>query len=293
MNALILGNFGQPDNTTAWVNDLVMEDVIVTRFSNNALGMNSELPSVGSNWQINRTTFYGHYNKQNMGSLSLQSNASADEHFISNSINVFGRSEFPDGNVVLNNNCEFNMYTGSINGNIEDPQFRSIERERDIFENDLSVDFATVFTEDYTPLSANCADKGSRLTSVNELIFNPQLKLATPSSGSAQEGGSNQNAEGSNSDATAPQQGAEATPASNGAIADSSGGDNSSGSDGGEGNSDSALEGETEDLFIWNKLTPEEQQLFVILFVFVIIFSILLLILIYLAWNLRKQSRNE
>ena len=169
MNALILGDKGE-ENTTAWVNELVMRDVVVTRFTNNALGMNNEKPNVGQNWLVEQSTIYGHFNKQNMGSFSLQSNAAEIEHRIVNTVNVFGRGEFVDGNVQFENNCDFNMYTGSLEGVVADPQFAQVDGQSDIFENDLSVDFATVFTEDYTPTNRECGSAGSRLTSVAQLL---------------------------------------------------------------------------------------------------------------------------
>lgn len=169
MNALILGDRGEPVKTTAWVNNLVMNDVVITRFTNNALGMNNNQPNVGSNWQINQTTVYGHFNKENMASFSVQSNSDQIEHTVSNTINVFGRSEFPDGNIDLLNNCEFNMYTGSIGGVVENPNFFNVNASADIFEDDLSVDFASVFLDDYTPTSQNCRSVGSQLTSISQL----------------------------------------------------------------------------------------------------------------------------
>ncbi|MFK7803246.1 MAG: hypothetical protein AB8G95_16550 [Anaerolineae bacterium] len=169
MNALILGDKGE-ENTTAWVNDLVISDVLITRFTNNALGMNNEKPTVGRNWSVEHMTIYGHFNKQNMGSLSFQSNAAEVEHRIAKSINVFGRGEFDDGNVDFENNCEFNMYTGTLQGVVADPQFAQVDETRDIFANDLAIDFATVFTEDYQPTNELCAEMGSRLTSVGQLM---------------------------------------------------------------------------------------------------------------------------
>ena len=170
MNALILGDREDAENSGAWVNNFTMNDVIVTRFTNNALGMNNDQPKVGSNWQINRSTVYGHFNKVNMGSFSLQSGSSQPEHRVFNTINVFGRSEFPDGNVEFGGNCEFNMYDGSLQGIVADPQFANVNLNVDYFENDLSVDFATVFTEDYRPQNPDCASAGSRLTSVQQLL---------------------------------------------------------------------------------------------------------------------------
>ncbi len=170
MNALILGDRGEPTKTTAWVNNLMMNDVVITRFTNNALGMNNAQPNVGSNWQINQTTVYGHFNKENMASFSLQSGGDQTEHLVSNTVNVFGRSEFPDGNVGFSNNCEFNMYTGSIGGQNENPQFVNVNQSADIFEDDLTVDFATVFLDNYTPTSPNCVSLGSRVASVGQLF---------------------------------------------------------------------------------------------------------------------------
>ncbi|MEM9773380.1 MAG: hypothetical protein AAF902_02285 [Chloroflexota bacterium] len=180
-NALILGDRGN-ENTTAWVNDLTLRNVIITRFSNNALGMNGERPNVGQNWLLDQVTIYGHYNKQNMGSLSLQSNANQNEHFILNTLQVFGRAEFEDGNVQFDNNCEFNLYTGSINGRPADPQFESLTTINDIFEPDLSIDFSTVFLDDYIVTNSECGTAGSQLTSVADLmtIFNQNATAPEP-----------------------------------------------------------------------------------------------------------------
>ncbi|MEM8859146.1 MAG: hypothetical protein AAGD96_12540 [Chloroflexota bacterium] len=169
MNALILGDKGD-ENSTAWVNDLALKDVVFTRFSNNALGMNNDQPNVGANWTVDQVTFYGHFNKQNMGSLSLQSNAGQDEHLIANTVTVFGRAEFDDGNVQFENNCEYNLYLGSIDGNEEDPQFQQINDLEDIFEADLSIDFAEIFVDDYTVTNQGCNGAGSQLTSVGQLL---------------------------------------------------------------------------------------------------------------------------
>ena len=62
------------------------------------------------------------------------------------------------------------MYEGSINGLNEDPNFKRIEN-RDYFENDLSVDFAEIFVDDYGVQNENCSSTGSQLTSVQQLLL--------------------------------------------------------------------------------------------------------------------------
>ena len=82
---------------------------------------------------------------------------------------MFGQTEFPNGNIQFENNCEFSLYSGSIGGIFEDPEF-TYTAEADVFENDLSVDFATVFRDDYTPQNSKCLTSASRTTSVDVLL---------------------------------------------------------------------------------------------------------------------------
>ncbi len=168
MNALLLGD-RTSDTTTAWVNNLNIQDVVVTRFSHTALGMKSPPAQAGQNWDINNITIYGHFSNTLKGTLNLNSTATETEHSIRNSTMMFGQTEFPNGNIQFENNCEFSLYSGSIGGIFEDPEF-AYTAEADVFENDLSVDFATVFRDDYTPQNSKCLTSASRTTSVDVLL---------------------------------------------------------------------------------------------------------------------------
>lgn len=168
MTGLLLGDRGG-DTTTAWVNNLNLTDVVITRFTHGALGMKNPPEQAGENWNLNHVTIYGHYSNINKGTLNIDSTADSVEHSISNSTMVFGQTEFPSGNIVFENNCEFNLYSGTLEGQQVDPEFNSII-ETDVFENDLSVDFATVFTDDYRPNNMSCSGSVARISSVDMLI---------------------------------------------------------------------------------------------------------------------------
>ncbi|MEM8857554.1 MAG: hypothetical protein AAGD96_04495, partial [Chloroflexota bacterium] len=168
MTALLLGDRGG-DTTTAWINDLTMEDVVITRFTHSALGMKNPPDQAGKNWKLDHVTIYGHFSNTNKGSLNLDSNDGDAEHMISNSTMVFGQTEFPNANVAFENNCEFNLYSGSIGGEQADPAFNNILAE-DVFEDDLSVDFATVFADDYRPNNIDCLGSVARISSVDMLL---------------------------------------------------------------------------------------------------------------------------
>lgn len=288
MNALILGDRGEPVKATAWVNNLVMNDVVITRFTNNALGMNNNQPNVGSNWQINQTTVYGHFNKENMASFSVQSNSDQIEHTVSNTINVFGRSEFPDGNIDLLNNCEFNMYTGSIGGVVENPNFFNVNASADIFEDDLAVDFATVFLDDYTPTSQNCRTVGSQLTSINQLWTGerPEIPELVEVAESAPE---------QDTVSIEPTIAPTVTPipeptsvevADNSQIAT-----DANDSAGAPSANPEVVESESSgSIFDSINITEDEVPLLIGLGIVMIILSILLLLLIYLAWQVHKGA---
>ena len=168
MNGLLLGDRNGP-TTTAWVNDLTLRDVVITRFAHSALGMKNPPEQAGKNWNLENVTIYGHFSNTNKGTLNIDSNADQADHRIVNSTMVFGRTEFPNDNIEFENNCQFALYSGSLGGNDVDPEFVSIN-ERDIFENNIAIDFSTVFTDDYTPLNSDCLTSASRTTSVNVLL---------------------------------------------------------------------------------------------------------------------------
>ena len=168
MNALLLGDRNST-NHTAWVNNLTLKDVVLTRYMFAAAGMKNRPDRAGKNWDLNNVTIYGHHSNTNKGTLNLDSNANHDEHRIVNSIMMYGRTNFPNGNIAFNNNCEFAMYSDTIGGRKVDPQFKTI-LNRDVFEDNLSVDFATVFIDDYTPQNGVCRSAGSGISSVAELL---------------------------------------------------------------------------------------------------------------------------
>ena len=170
MNALILGDQNN-ENETAWVNNLTLRDVVLTRYMHNALGMNTPPESAGRNWVLSNVTMYGHFSNTKKDTLSIDSNIEGTDHRIINSIMVHGRTEFPPTNVALINNCEFGLYSGSVGGADIDPQFKHV-MAGDIFEEDLSVDFATVFLDDYTAQAPFCQPLGSKIHSVAELLAN-------------------------------------------------------------------------------------------------------------------------
>ena len=154
MNGLLLGDRNGP-TTTAWVNDLTLRDVVITRYAHSALGMKNPPEQAGKNWTLENVTIYGHFSNTNKGTLNLDSNSNQVEHRISNTTMVYGRTEFPNGNIAFENNCQYGLYSGSIGGLDIDPEFVSIN-ERDIFENNIAVDFANIFTDDYTSVNAEC-----------------------------------------------------------------------------------------------------------------------------------------
>ncbi|MFK7802470.1 MAG: hypothetical protein AB8G95_12615 [Anaerolineae bacterium] len=166
MTGMILGD-RNGTNTSAWINNLTLEDVVITRFMHNALGMKSPANNPGKNWNLKNVTIYGHYSNTNKGSLSMYSNTSSPEHSVEDSIMVFGRTSFPDGNVTFRNNCDYNLYSGSLNGAQVNPQFSNI-LNRDVFESNINVDFANVFTDNYTAGASQCS--GSRMTSTSDLL---------------------------------------------------------------------------------------------------------------------------
>ncbi len=168
MTALILGDRLGGDKD-AWVNDLTLRDVIITRYMHNALGMKNPSNHAGKNWKLENVTFYGHFNSTQKGTLNLDSNANYNEHRIANSIMVHGRTNFPNGNIEFSNNCEHAMYSNTIGGKNADPQFRRINGN-DMFENNLNADFARVFSDNYAPQNPQCQSSGSRLTSAADLI---------------------------------------------------------------------------------------------------------------------------
>ena len=166
MTGLILGD-RNGENQTAWVNDLTLTDVVITRYMHNALGMKNHPDHPGKRWTLERVTLYGHFNNTNKGTLNIDSGESFTEHQIANSIMVHGRTNFPNGNIQFSNNCEHAMYSNSIGGIEADPNFSRVF-SGDLFEADLSVDFATVFTDDYTAQNSAC--QGSRVASVSDLL---------------------------------------------------------------------------------------------------------------------------
>ncbi|MEM9774545.1 MAG: hypothetical protein AAF902_08200 [Chloroflexota bacterium] len=168
MNGMILGD-DVDANHTAWVNNLTLEDVVITRFTHNAVGMNGPEGQAGESWDFDRVTIYGHYSSTNKDTVTLDSDALITEHSISNSVMVFGRTKFLDGNIAFDNNCEHRLYSGSISGREIDPRFGLI-RNQDLFEDSLNRDFATVFVENYSVNEPACAQTGSSVTSISDLL---------------------------------------------------------------------------------------------------------------------------
>ncbi len=168
MNALLLGD-RSGENTTAWVNNLTMEDVVITRFTHAALGMKNPPEQAGQNWNLNRVTIYGHFPNTNKGTLNLDSTAGQVEHSITNSTMQFGRTEFPNDNIRFENNCQADLFSGSIDGQEENPLFEEVQ-PFDVFANDLATDFSTVFTDSYIALNGNCAESVSLTSSVAKLL---------------------------------------------------------------------------------------------------------------------------
>lgn len=173
MTALSLGG-RNGSVTTAWVNNLNLTDVLITRFTHGALIMNNAPEQAGENWKLEHVTIYGHFSNTVEETLSLDATADlADsaEHTIRNSTMVYGQTDFPNGNILFENNCEANLYAGTIDGEMVDLEFTSVA-ETDVFENDLTVDFATVFTDDYRPTIDQCANSASNINSVDTLFSN-------------------------------------------------------------------------------------------------------------------------
>lgn len=168
MNGLLLGDRNGP-TTTAWVNDLTLRDVVITRYAHSALGMKNPPEQAGNNWTLENVTIYGHFSNTNKGTLNLDSTADLAEHRIANTTMIYGQTEFPNGNIEFENNCEYGLYAGSLEGTMVDPEFVSIN-ERDVFEDNIALDFANIFTDDYTPVNAECLTSASRTSSVNVLL---------------------------------------------------------------------------------------------------------------------------
>ncbi len=168
MNGLILGDRGS-SNETAWVNNLTLNDVVITRYMHNALGMNNKDGQSGANWNIDHVTFYGHYNNLHKGSLQLDLVSNGPGHRVTNSYKLYGQSNFGTDEIEFANNCEYGMYKGTINGTEAEPRFRRLTNG-DVFQSDLNVDFATVFRDNYSSTNPTCAAVGSRLTSVEDLL---------------------------------------------------------------------------------------------------------------------------
>ena len=168
MNGLILGD-NAGDTQSAWVNNLNLEDVVITRYMHNALGMNNKGGTSGSNWNIDHVTMYGHYNNLHKGSFHLDLNGNTGGHSVTNSYKIFGQSNFETGSIVFENNCEFEMYKGSIEGKVADPRFRRLSNG-DLFVDDLNVDFATIFRDNYSPTNTECSGVGSRVTTVTDIF---------------------------------------------------------------------------------------------------------------------------
>ncbi len=168
MNGLILGN-NSTSNETAWVDNLVLKDVVITRFMHNALGMNNQERQSGENWHIENVTIYGHYSNLHKGTLQLDLIGGNQGHTIANSYMLYGQSSFGTDQITFTNNCEFGMYKGTINGKVEDPRFRRLTN-KDFFKSNPSEDFATVFTDNYFVTNPECQNVGSRVTSITDLL---------------------------------------------------------------------------------------------------------------------------
>ena len=126
-------------------------------------------------WILSNVTMYGHFSNTKKDTVTIESNLEEVEHRIINSIMVHGRTEFSASAIAFINNCESGLYSGSIHGAKIDPQFREVAAE-DIFEEDLAVDFATVFLDDYLPQAPYCQPLGSRIHSVAELLANYEMR---------------------------------------------------------------------------------------------------------------------
>ena len=166
MTGLLLGDRNS-SSTTAWVNNLTMRDVVITRFMHNGMGMKNPPSNAGRNWDIQNVTIYGHQNNKNKVSLHADWTGGPN-HQVRKTIVVNGHVKFPHGHVSFSNNCQWKLYSGSVNGANTDPQFQRI-MSGDVFEANLNVDFATVFRDDYTVRNSRCSQAGSRLTTAAEL----------------------------------------------------------------------------------------------------------------------------
>ncbi|MFK7803245.1 MAG: hypothetical protein AB8G95_16545 [Anaerolineae bacterium] len=170
MTGLILGDRNS-SSTTAWVNNLTLEDVVITRFMHNGLGMKNPADHAGENWRLKNVTIYGHQSNTQKGALQMDWSRGSN-HVIEKTVMVYGEPKFADGHVTFNNNCEWNLYNKkSIGGQKVDPKFKNINGG-DVFEPNLNVDFATVFKDDYTPTESRCSGLGSGTYSVSKLLSN-------------------------------------------------------------------------------------------------------------------------
>ncbi|MFK7803688.1 MAG: hypothetical protein AB8G95_18790 [Anaerolineae bacterium] len=174
MNALILGDRNNA-NESAWVNDLTLRDVVLTRYMHNAVGMKNAPGQAGENWVFSNVTMYGHFSNTKKDTVSIDSDLTGPDHRILNSVMVHGRTEFLGGNVAFSNNCEFGLYSGSIGGEVLDPNFETL-MVGDVFADDLAIDFATVFLDNYSIGTPFCQAYGSRVRSVSELFAEPNQK---------------------------------------------------------------------------------------------------------------------
>ena len=114
MTGLLLGDRNS-SSTTAWVNNLTMRDVVITRFMHNGMGMKNPPSNAGRNWDIQNVTIYGHQNNKNKVSLHADWTGGPN-HQVRKTIVVNGHVKFPHGHVSFSNNCQWKLYSGSVNG---------------------------------------------------------------------------------------------------------------------------------------------------------------------------------
>ena len=167
MTAMLLGDRNS-SSTTAWVNNLRMRDVVLTRFMHNGVGMKNPSNNAGRNWDLENVTIYGHQNNRNKVSLHADWTGGPN-HRVADTIVVNGHVKFPHAHVSFSNNCQWQLYSGSVNGDNVDPRFRNIV-SGDVFEPNLNVDFATVFKDDYRSSENRCGGAGSGTYSVSSLL---------------------------------------------------------------------------------------------------------------------------
>lgn len=151
MQNLILGQTPNTFGEWAAVQDVVMEDLLLVKPNGNNIYGYSNTDS--QNWNINRVTVYC----PNTGGQCLQIHNS--NHSVTNSIFVEGNIYLPDGLDHYEGNCvwHLNSSTISIGENIN-PKFK------DVSPDPFSLD-------DYALASdSGCQGKGSRLTSVDQLL---------------------------------------------------------------------------------------------------------------------------